>query len=277
MTLPISAELLIALNREHGGPGAGVASEDGVRACADRPFAQYSGVEVFPTIWEKAAALLHGVASTQHFSDGNKRTATVAAILFLEQNGVALRKLPRISKEAAVLATATNLLDVQDTAEWLREHVLTASDRVEHAVLSLIDDVESMEPDNLYHQFPARILGHYEVPRVIRYGLNTRLSWAEIDAGQAKGVFVMCEFSEGDPVLLLDRSIAAVSGEVERVPVAQWAPQGLQVWNPTFVLTFGVRGSFDGYVKLFIDGEVAWTDHISFTVDAGLRDLHARL
>lgn len=271
MTIPVSAELLIALNKEHGGPGAGVADKGGVESCAARPFSGYGEIQAFPTLWEKAAALLHGISSTQNFTDGNKRTAVVATLYFLEQNGETLRELPRISKEAAVLSVATSLLSVQETAEWLYVNRLRAVDRVEYAVLSFIEDIEPMNPDELRHQFPARIMGHHEVPVLVRYGIHTRLSWHEIDAGTKKNVQVRIESDSAVPTFIIDRSIVEISETVQRVPTAQWAPRGLQVWIPTFIVTLGLDESFDGYLKIFIDDEEAWQEHVSFAIEPGLK------
>jgi prophage maintenance system killer protein len=41
-------------------------------------------------ILEKASLLMYGIASGQHFHEGNKRTALVAGLAFLEMNGLTL-------------------------------------------------------------------------------------------------------------------------------------------------------------------------------------------
>jgi hypothetical protein len=45
----------------------------------------YDGTESYPTLWDKAAALLWALATTQGFIDGNKRTARTAMETFLAQ------------------------------------------------------------------------------------------------------------------------------------------------------------------------------------------------
>jgi death-on-curing protein len=52
-----------------------------------RPQASAFGEDAFPTIHEKAAALLHGLARNHPFITGNKRTAWTATAMFYMVNG----------------------------------------------------------------------------------------------------------------------------------------------------------------------------------------------
>ncbi len=56
-------------------------------AAAARPAASAFGQDAYPTLREKAAALLHSVARNHPFADGNKRTATVAVLFMFCVNG----------------------------------------------------------------------------------------------------------------------------------------------------------------------------------------------
>lgn len=53
-----------------------------------RPFQSVFGDDAYPTLMEKAAVLLHGVATSHAFFDGNKRTAWTGTVTFLGLNGV---------------------------------------------------------------------------------------------------------------------------------------------------------------------------------------------
>ncbi len=55
-------------------------------AAVVRPTASAFGQDAYPTVRDKAAALLHAVARNHPFADGNQRTATVAALFFLRVN-----------------------------------------------------------------------------------------------------------------------------------------------------------------------------------------------
>src|ERR1700712_4617351 len=46
------------------------------------------GEELYGTVYEKAAAMCRGIVGDHPFADGNKRTAMLAALTFLEINDV---------------------------------------------------------------------------------------------------------------------------------------------------------------------------------------------
>lgn len=52
------------------------------------PMQSAFGEDRYPTLPEKAAALLAGIARNHPFVDGNKRTGTIAALMMLEVNGL---------------------------------------------------------------------------------------------------------------------------------------------------------------------------------------------
>jgi len=59
-----------------------------LEAAAGRPMTTVFGEDAYPTLPEKVTALLHSIARNHPFADGNKRTATVAALFMLEVNGL---------------------------------------------------------------------------------------------------------------------------------------------------------------------------------------------
>jgi death-on-curing protein len=87
-------------------------------AAAMRPAASAFGADAFETLEEKAAALLHALARNHPFTDGNKRTATVAALFMLAING---RRAAWDAAEAlrVIVDAAENRLDVPALAAWL--------------------------------------------------------------------------------------------------------------------------------------------------------------
>jgi death-on-curing protein len=58
-----------------------------LEAAAARPMASAFGQDAYMTLGEKGAVLLHSLARNHPFADGNKRTATVAALFMLAVNG----------------------------------------------------------------------------------------------------------------------------------------------------------------------------------------------
>lgn len=88
-------------------------------AAEQRPQASAFGQDAYPTLEEKAAALLHSVARNHPFKDGNKRTALMALLFMLHVNGA----LPVWAREEAlerVLNVAEGRHDSGMFAQWLR-------------------------------------------------------------------------------------------------------------------------------------------------------------
>jgi death-on-curing protein len=52
-----------------------------------RPQSQMFGIEAYPDLWEKAAALLQSLTANHPLIDGNKRTAWICTVVFLDANG----------------------------------------------------------------------------------------------------------------------------------------------------------------------------------------------
>lgn len=75
------------------------------------------GEDAYPTLFEKAAALLHSISSNHSLVDGNKRTGWASAVVFLDINGYALREpLDEDAAEKLVLAVAQSQLNTPEIA-----------------------------------------------------------------------------------------------------------------------------------------------------------------
>ncbi|MHC3368741.1 type II toxin-antitoxin system death-on-curing family toxin [Rhodococcus aetherivorans] len=126
----LSLETLISVNAAQGGS---VHSMAGVEANAGRPQSGFGDHETFPDLWSKAAAYVHSIASTQYFTDGNKRTAWLAANMFLDANGYELPDIDTIVAEVFVRAVAQDVFRTDEdpdatiakASEWLRRQYET--------------------------------------------------------------------------------------------------------------------------------------------------------
>ncbi|WP_407686018.1 type II toxin-antitoxin system death-on-curing family toxin [Mycobacterium sp. HUMS_1102779] len=87
-----------------------------------RPQASAFGDDAYPTIHEKAAALLHGLARNHPFVDGNKRTAWAATSVFYQINGYGL-SVDDGAVVALVVDVAEGQLDVPNIAATLKAWV----------------------------------------------------------------------------------------------------------------------------------------------------------
>lgn len=87
-----------------------------------RPKLELFGEVQFPTLIDKAAALLHSVAYHHLFADGNKRTAVLAVTLFLRVNGYRLT-WDDATEQVFILEIAQGKYDVAQIARELEQHV----------------------------------------------------------------------------------------------------------------------------------------------------------
>lgn len=86
-----------------------------------RPRILIFGEEQFPTLCDKAAALLHSLAYHHLFVDGNKRTAIRAVEMFLEANH--LRPTWQTREEYDfVLRVAKGQVDIPEISAWIEAH-----------------------------------------------------------------------------------------------------------------------------------------------------------
>ncbi|MCC7365348.1 MAG: type II toxin-antitoxin system death-on-curing family toxin [Dehalococcoidia bacterium] len=87
-----------------------------------RPATEAFGEELFPTLAEKAAALLQALVIAHAFLDGNKRVAAASAALFLELNGVIAEPDDDAYYDLVIAVTTGELREVDDIAPKLAAH-----------------------------------------------------------------------------------------------------------------------------------------------------------
>jgi death on curing protein len=83
-----------------------------------RPRAAFGGVEAYPSLHLKAAALLESLAGNHALVDGNKRTALASLLLFYDLNG---QRVTLSHDEAfdLVIAVVTHGVDIEKAADLL--------------------------------------------------------------------------------------------------------------------------------------------------------------
>lgn len=118
----IEPDVIAEINRKVCGAGQPVVLDaQGLEAAASRPLSGTFDAEAFPSVYQKTAALLHGLASRQIFEDGNKRTAWVVANAFLEANGVDLGHIHPSHSNMFVRAVAVDhTIENDEIAEWFQ-------------------------------------------------------------------------------------------------------------------------------------------------------------
>lgn len=162
--------------------------------------AGFGGEDAFPRVVDKAAALLHGIASTQCFQDGNKRAAWLATVVFLELNGVDLPEISDIEAEAFVMAVAVSAWPdrtVEKAAEWLQ---VQAEQPRRHPQLDFATLARGASADedgtySLLHGDLAAIAAPF-VPFAIALWAVCRVFWRPVDEGRSHTVTAQV-FPEG--------------------------------------------------------------------------------
>jgi death-on-curing protein len=107
-----------------GGSG-GVLDMGLLESAMARPRATFEGKDLYPSVWHKAAALMHSLIMNHPFVDGNKRTALTATGLLLALNG---HTLTGSNEEVLGLTrqVVRGEIDLPSIADWLKSHCQTS-------------------------------------------------------------------------------------------------------------------------------------------------------
>jgi death-on-curing protein len=92
-----------------------------LEAAVARPRATFDGRDLYPGLYEKAAALLDSLVNNHPFVDGNKRTGITSAALFLRINGVRM-VCSQDEMVTFTLEVATLHPQIEKLSDWLRNH-----------------------------------------------------------------------------------------------------------------------------------------------------------
>lgn len=81
------------------------------------------GEELYPSVYQKAAAIIRGIIGDYPFSDGNKRTAMLAGLTLIEVNASQFNARKGELEDFAVSVVVEHL-SVDDIAAWLEQHTV---------------------------------------------------------------------------------------------------------------------------------------------------------
>ena len=93
--------------------------DDSFRGSIANIYQEFGGVEIYPSLEEKAANLLYFVTKNHSFSDGNKRIAAAMFLYFLDKNGALFLDEAKTEKTIAdqTLAALTIMIAESQPAE----------------------------------------------------------------------------------------------------------------------------------------------------------------
>jgi len=103
------------------GGGTGLRDVGLLEAAVAHPQATFAGMDLYPALWSKAAALMHSLINNHPFLDGNKRVGIAAAAVFLQRNG---RRMTASNQEVErfTLLVAQGEVSLDEIATWLEDH-----------------------------------------------------------------------------------------------------------------------------------------------------------
>ena len=119
-TLEEILELHFMIVEDFGG-SHGVRDENRLRSLIESPQLIAFSVEQYMAVYEKAAAYMRNCVLDHVFVDGNKRTGTTLAGIFLARHGVEITATPKELEDFAV-RVATDHLSVEHIAQWFEAH-----------------------------------------------------------------------------------------------------------------------------------------------------------
>jgi death-on-curing protein len=118
----LSVEEVIEINAQVMG-GKHVLRDRGLlESAVARPQASAFGADAYPDLAAKAAALLHSLVLNHPFIDGNKRTAVLATLVFLDLNGYVVRWDQREALDF-MLRLAQHQVELDDVIAFLRDRM----------------------------------------------------------------------------------------------------------------------------------------------------------
>lgn len=91
----------------------------------ERYKATFAGEDLYPTLFRKAAALLHSLVMNHAFLDGNKRTAYAIMVRFLNSNDIQMKTTQQEIIELC-LAVDNEGMGVKQISEWLKKNTTSS-------------------------------------------------------------------------------------------------------------------------------------------------------
>ena len=109
---------------EKFGAANGVRDLGGLQSALPRPFQTFGGTDLYPTIFEKAAAIGESLIMNHPFIDGNKRTGYLLMEALLRFGGY---KINSDDEELYnfVISISTGATSFEEIVEWLQKNTTT--------------------------------------------------------------------------------------------------------------------------------------------------------
>ena len=121
----LTKQQVILLHRDviaQSGGSPEIRDEGLLESALNAPFQTFAGIELYPTIIDKAAQLEYSLIKNHAFVDGNKRIGTHVMLVFLMLNGIDVdyedEELTRL-----ILGVAAGEISSEQLLAWLQAHI----------------------------------------------------------------------------------------------------------------------------------------------------------
>lgn len=108
---------------EISGGSDGIRDESLLESALNAPFQSFAGVEVYPSIQQKAARLCYGLVKNHAFIDGNKRIGAHVMLVFLALNNIELDYTQQ-ELSNVILEVASGQRNCENLCAWINKHQL---------------------------------------------------------------------------------------------------------------------------------------------------------
>jgi death-on-curing protein len=102
---------------EFGG-SSGIRDLNALKAAIQRPYSTFDGKDLYPTIYDKAAALVESLVKNHAFVDGNKRIGYVMLRFFLIESGYDL-SASQTDKYNFIIEISKGNLEFEGIKRWI--------------------------------------------------------------------------------------------------------------------------------------------------------------
>ncbi len=99
----------------------GVRDEGLLSSALNRPFSTFDNKDLYPSVIDKAAALVESIVVNHPFIDGNKRIGYVLMRLILLKNGLDIKAEPN-EKYEFIISISMVALNIEQIKSWIEKH-----------------------------------------------------------------------------------------------------------------------------------------------------------
>jgi death-on-curing protein len=108
---------------EEFGGGKGIRDLGLLESAIARPFQTFGKIDLYPSLEEKAAAIIESIVRNHPFIDGNKRTGYVLMRLLILSSKKDIRATEK-EKYKFVISIASSKIEFEDIILWIKKHLV---------------------------------------------------------------------------------------------------------------------------------------------------------